>query len=328
MNPPTINQVVFDLLEATVTLYPANADGTPQLDCPIWTGAAAERLQARANWLREETHPSGAKHPHKHPLIAQYQVDIGRVWLVDAVLAPTGFAPDYTRTVLDVVWVNEDTQQWLRKTFYGVTIAGQEWNARDVESGLLEDQTFEARYYTADSGTLQAPIPPISNTLPYYVNYTDASGTLLLYAYDPGTRLFTAQADTNGRAVISCAGGFSIQFAADSQPVVATTGVASLAYRSPAVYRNANTYRQLGLAVNGGVFAGAPSPGVFPRLDFYYGPQRIATVTRAGIYEVDFDEESMPPVIPAGAFAILCGGSTVALIEAGSLSATNLQVTN
>ncbi|MDE2107413.1 MAG: hypothetical protein KGL39_60010, partial [Patescibacteria group bacterium] len=227
---PTTNQVVMNLLEATVTLYPANADGTPQLASPVWSGAAAERLQARGNWLRQETRPSGRAYPAKHPLVAQYQVDIGRVWVTDDVLAPTGFAADYTRCVLDVTWVNEDTQQWHRKTFYGVTIAGQEWNARDIESGLLEDQSFEAEYFVPDSGVLSSPsVPPISGNLPYYVQYTDASGSLLLYSYDPATNLFTAQADTNGRAVVGYTGGvFGIQFAADSQPVVATSP--SLAY--------------------------------------------------------------------------------------------------
>ena len=329
---PTINQVVMNLLEATVTLYPANADGTPQLDSPIWAGAAAEQLRAHAAWLREETKPSGAKYPRRHPLVAQHQIEIGRVWLLDSVLGPTGFTADYTGYVLDVTWVNEDTQQWHRKTFYGVTIADQEWSARDIESGLLEEQRFEAQYFTMASGTLAggATIPPVSATLPYTVQYTDATGTLLLYTYDPATKLFTAQADTNGRATIGyTSGAFAIQFSGDSLPVVATSGAPSLAYRSPAVYRNANTYRQQMLVVNGSVVSGVAPGGAanYPRLDFFYGAQRIATVTRAGVFEVDYDEASMPSVVPAGAFAILCSGSLVALIAPGSLSATQFQVT-
>ena len=71
---------------------------------------------------------------------------------------------------------------------------------------------------------------------------------------------------------------------------------------------------------------GVPGPARLPRLDFFYGAQRIATVTRDGVYEVDYEEASMPSEIPDGAFAILCSGATVALIEAGRLRATQFQV--
>jgi hypothetical protein len=325
---PTINQVVMNLLEATVTLYPAKADGSPQLDAPIWTGAAAERLQARANWLREDTRPSAAKYPRRHPLVAQYKLEIGRVWLLDSVISPNGYAPDHRQYVLDVVWVNEDTQQWHRKTFYGVTICDQEWQARDIESGLMEEQTFDAQYFVPSSG--DGTVPAINPTLPLWVQYTDASGaSLLLYNYDPDTKTFTAQADTGGRATIGySAGAFGIQFAGDSQPVVATSGTASQTYRSAAAYRSVNTYRQMMLIVNGGVFTGVAAPASLPRLDFYYGNQRVFTVTREGVYDLDFTEGS-PDSVPAGGFGITGGGGAlVAVALPGSLTATQFQVIN
>ena len=332
---PTINQVVFDLLEAEVTLYPANADGTPQLANPVWTGAPAERLTARAAWIKQETRPTGAKHPRHHPLIPQYQIEIGRVWLIDDALAPTGFESDYNQYVLDVVWTDADSGQWHRKTFYGVTISEQGWEARDVESGLMEDQQFDAKYYTASSGGIADTVPDISNALPYYVRYTDPNESVMLYTYDPATKRFTAVNLASLRATIGYeAGSFAIRFAPDFNVngngafvlVVSTTGSASLAYRIPAIYRNVNSYRQQALVVNGGIFTGVPNPNQGPRLDFFYGAQRIATVTRDGVYEVDYEEASMPSEIPDGAFAILCGGSLVALIEAGSLTATQFQV--
>ncbi len=47
--------ILFNLLEATATLYPANADGTPQLGSPIWLGADVENLRGAERWLKPIT---------------------------------------------------------------------------------------------------------------------------------------------------------------------------------------------------------------------------------------------------------------------------------
>ena len=155
-----------------------------------------------------------------------------------------------------MTWVDEDTQQWHRKTFYGVTISEQDWDARDIESGLMENQQFEAQYFVPDSGSTATP-PNISQSLPYWVQYVGTNEVVTLYTYDPASRSFTAQANTNGRAVIGYTNGaFGVQFAADDFPVMATSGPASLPYRSGAIYRNANTYRQSALLIAGGIFTG------------------------------------------------------------------------
>ena len=125
-----------------------------------------------------------------------------------------------------------------------------------------------------------------------------------------------------------------MQFAGDSGPVVSASTLASQLYRALPVYRNVNTYRQNALVVNGtngtegtneGICAQAPDPSDLPRLDFYYGNVRTATICRDGLYSVNFTEGE--PVGAVGAFSLFGGGgSLVGVLAAGNLTATQIQV--
>ena len=55
-----LNTIVLTLLEAVVTLYPANADGSPQLSSPLWLGVKTNGLAVRDRWITVETRPTGA----------------------------------------------------------------------------------------------------------------------------------------------------------------------------------------------------------------------------------------------------------------------------
>jgi len=319
--------ICLNLIEATVTLYPANADGSPQLGSPIWTGAAAENLRGTERWLKKQTTPSGARYPVNHPLVAQYEVNIGRLWVLALTAAGvTDWQAAYSQYVLDVAWVEEETQEWHRKTFYGVTISEHGWEARDVENGLMENQMFEAQYMVATSGG--APLPDvIPAPLPYRVVYQDVNGSVLLYTYDATTGLFTAQAATTGRATIANS-PFAIQFAGDTLPVVLAAGN-SLVYPYVAAYRSTNTYRQNALQVSNGIYAGSPAAGDLPRLDFYYGEQRVFAVTHSGVFEVDYIEGpcGRPPLGSTPGYGALGGGDAlVAVFTRGNVTATQIQV--
>ena len=322
MQPNTENTICLNLIEAVVTLYPANADGTPQLGAPIWCGCDAENLHASERWLKRETMASGVRYPKKHLFVPQFEISIGRLWVL-ASNQLAGWDTAYTNYVLDIVWVEEETQEWHRKTFYGVTLNERSWAAGDVERGLVENQIFDAQYMVPAGGG-GAPPAVIPATLPYRVVYTGADGiSVLLYTYDAATHLFTAVATTTGRAIITSP--FAVQFAGDAQPVLQVSATASLAYRTSAVYRNAVSYRQTALLAHG-IFAAAALPADLPRLDFYYGNNRLATVTRAGVYDVDFVEGSLSAV-PAGAFGLYGGGALVAVLAPGNLTAAQIEVT-
>ena len=319
--------VCLNLLEATVALYPANTDGTPQLDAPLFIGAPAENLHGFERWLKKETAPTGAKYPREHPLVPQYEVTIGRIWALpeDSVL---DWQADHAQYVLDVLWVEEETQAWHRKTFYGVTVNEHGWDAKDVENGLVENQSFKAQYMVPAGGTLAgdgsggASInpPPLPAVLPYRVFYNDANSSVLLYIYNPGTGNFTAVAATAGRATIANR-PLVIRFAGAPAPVV--TAEMALAYRNGGGYRNGNDYRAFTGMQTAGIFSEAAL--AWPQLDFYYGFARVATITPAGIFGADFIEDT--PVAAAGAFSLFSStGALVGVLARSNLTAKKIQV--
>lgn len=316
-----MEDLCLNLLEATVTLYPANADGSPQLTAPIFTGAAAENLRAWERWQKKTTTPTGAKYPKNHNLVPTYEVVIGRLWVV-----PETGAGDWQAAaghyVLDVLWIEEETRTWHRKTFYGVTVSEHSWEARDVEQGFQEAQGFEAEYMVPANGVNYASLPPLAATVPGRVYYVDAAGNRLLYTYANG--VFTAQDTTANRATITSA-PFAVTFAGQAQPVLAALTQPPLAYRSNVGYRNSNRYRQEGL-ICAGLFMQAPRPADLPRLDYYYGNQRFFSLTPAGLYCTDFREDN-PPAPPTESFVVAgVTNAVLALFGPTGLTAASLEI--
>jgi hypothetical protein len=246
-----MNTICLQLLEACITLYPANADGTPQLSNPIWSGAPAENLRLIERWLKKRTTPTGSLYQIGHPLVPVYELTIDRVWVLQLTASgPLGWNVDYEQYVLDMVWTDQETYQWHRKTLYGVTINERNWDARDVEHGFIEGQSFDGQYVVTSGGAPATQAPVISPTLPYLVYHTDGTQTILLYAYDPDTGLFTAQTDTTNLATITT-NPFSIQFApmeyddANSYQSGGSYGQNSAwAFGNSNAYQNGGTYGQ------------------------------------------------------------------------------------
>lgn len=56
------------------------------------------------------------------------------------------------RYVLDLVWVHEETLDWLRKTFRGVTVGGDRELAGTAEGPMEDAQVFLAESLTVSSG--------------------------------------------------------------------------------------------------------------------------------------------------------------------------------
>jgi hypothetical protein len=256
-----VNFVALTLLEATVTLYPANVDDSPIVSAPIFTGAQAENLQVVDQWIKLETRPSGAKYPKRHPLIPQYEISLGRVWAFQWA-DKAGFQPANQRYVLDVTWTDEDAGDWHRETYYGVTISRRSRHSRNIDEGFQDDQVFEAEYVAMAGGG--GVIPPLSGVLPKTVRYISATENLVLYNYSDTTHDFTEASAgvSTGRATLGYApnhtGRFTIAFA--GQPKEALSVEADATFKT------------------GKLVQGAPVPANLPRLDFMIGSERVATL--------------------------------------------------
>lgn len=226
------NAIVLNLIEAQVTLYTTAADGL-SLGSALWSGQVAERLTVREQWVVLETRPSGAAYPNKHPLVPQYEISIDRVWALP-LSNLTGFSPTNQTYVLEVIWTEEDSQQWHRRTFYGVTIASRSFGAQNIESEFVDGQEFAAQYFVADAGAPgEPPSPLVAMPLVVFWSGPDAPSGVALYTYAPsGGASFTLVpgATTAGRATIatdeSSGGALSIQFDGGPSglpPVLVTT---------------------------------------------------------------------------------------------------------
>ncbi len=271
-----INRFALTLLEATLTLYPANADGSPRVNEAVWSGACADNLRVREQWLHRETRPTGARHPRRHPLVPQFEISIDRVWALP-LSQPGGFLATHEKFVLDVVWIDEDSGRWHRQTYYGVTISERSQVSRDTDTGFSDNQVFNAEYRDEPTGGTGTP-PAVGADLPYLVKWVSRDETVDLYSYNTSTHVFTALASTTSRATIAN-NPFTITFAGDGAPMVDlnTSGVLSAV----------------------AFIEGMPTDGDLPRLDFFRGQSRIASVSRNGrVFAHRFHQ--LPPRLEAG----------------------------
>ena len=185
----------------------------------------AEKLSVRERWLVVQTRPTGAAYPVNHPLVPTYEISIDRVWALP-LSNLIGFQPGAGNYVLQVVWTDEDSGNWHRRTFYGVTISARSFAPQSIESEFVDGQEFAAQYFVADAGQAwTSPIPAPAAAI--YWNGPD--GYFPLYNYDPVNGFVLADppspgsgAANVGRATIA-ADGSSITFDGASAPVLATT---------------------------------------------------------------------------------------------------------
>jgi hypothetical protein len=308
MNPFTLT-----LLEATVTLYPADGTGAPVVGSPIWTGVAVENLSIKEKWLTTETRPTGALYPRKHPLVQQYAINLGRVWALNAVTglgvqdAQFGFG----KYVLDILWTDEDTQNWKRLTLYNVTISEHNLASRAIDEGFTDDQSFDAESLFEDGGLSGTTPPAISLEVPYTVVYVTAYGSVNLYRYDPATQIFTEAVTgiTSGRATLAYvptdrSGAFNVNFSGPGTVMhVSSDGVSHA----------------------GNLIQGTPNTTKVPRLDFYYGSVRAASITAAGeLFAFQFADGT--PTAGTGKFQIFAGGALALTMAAPGVTADGYAV--
>lgn len=319
----TLDTTVFSLIEATVSLYPASASGAPWILGPIFSGLPAETLSRRERWVKSETRPTGAQYPVKHPLVQQYEISIGRVWgFQNADMS--GFATANGLYVLDIVWVDAVTGNWHRETYYNVTISERSQTPPNIEQGFMDDQVFDAEYVVRSGGL--GTVPAISSSLPMTVKWVgpDYPGGLPLYNYDPTANTFaeTVAGISANRAGIAYnpAGGLTVDGAItvdDDEVTVDVDEVFAIVFSgsdSAAMTVDIND----GLDVTG-LETQAPDTSINPRLDFYIGSVRVASLGADGtLYATSF---SNGPVAAAGQFQLFVGSTLAVTIAASGVAA-------
>ena len=282
--------IVLNLIEAQVTLYQAQADGTPGQ--AIWSGQVAEGLQVRERWLVVQTRPTGAPYPVNHPLVPTYEIAIDRVWALP-LSSLIGFQPGTGNYVLQIVWTDEDSGNWHRRTFYGVTISARSFAPHSIETEFVDGQEFAAQYFVADTGsawTTPGEVPAPAAVV--YWSGPDAPSGVALYNYDALNGFVLADgASASGRATIA-ADGSSIIFDGATAPVLATTAT--------------------GVMV-GELYDSYPTSQ--PQLVFCFGSQQpLAVVSTTGFWCRLLSDAPAGGALPDGAFVLQYQGQAVASI--------------
>lgn len=282
-----LNTILLNLLEAQVTLYATNANGS--LGAAIWSGQVAERLSVRERWLTVETRPTGAAYPVNHPLVPQYEISIDRVWALP-LSQLAGFQPTSQNYILEVIWTEDETRQWHRRMFYGVTIAERSFASQAIETEFLDGQEFAAQYFLADGGTAEDQ-PSAVVAVPRLVYWSGPDGYRVLYNYDDTNGFVLADgANTSGRATIAHDGS-SILFDGTAAPVLATLAT--------------------GITVTG---LHDTIPTDLPQLMFYYGTSLLAVVSKGGFWARVIEDGTLPGTT---GFQLQYQGATVAEIVPG-----------
>lgn len=272
------DKILLTLHEATLTLYPAAADGSPITTSPLWMGACESSLRIAERWSVVNTRPTASKHQRHHPLSPTYEISISRQWVLKYPLL-VDFQATRRQYVLDIVWREEDTGDWHRNVFYGVTIRDRSRDSRAPDEAFEDGQTFDAEYFIPTSGMAPTAVPGISSSLPFVIRWRGSEGMLDLYTYDPGTQVFTeiSAGAAATRAEIEyvpdrATGELQIIFAGDIDP---TLKVDADGMTVPAVLQQ------------------VPSDDILPRLEFFYGNRRIATLGQVGLFVFNVNDSGL-----------------------------------
>ncbi|HEY1171045.1 MAG TPA: hypothetical protein VGH19_06700 [Verrucomicrobiae bacterium] len=286
------NSVVFTLLEAKVALYRLDAEGQPLLAYPVWRLSSAERLQMVQTPIEVETWPTGRENPHVRLTGMRHDIDIGRVWELNR-SQPLDLPLDLDgRYVLVIGWTEEGKRPvWHSKTYYGVTEKRREIDQRAERGALKPDNGFhfraESMVPNGGAGIFNFPEPTLP---PLYVQWVNGSESLRLFEYNPTTKTFSESQTglATGRASIGNA-PFNVQIQSTQAWWVAD-----------GVLTCHDLVEDAGIA-----------PSEKPRLEFWRGTRRLATVGKAGLVRV-FELTEATPSASASKFQFLAAGSTLA----------------
>ena len=285
-----LNTILLNLLEAKVTLYAPAPGGA--LGPALWSGQQAERLTVAERWLTVETRPTGGRYPAQHPLVPQYDISIERVWALP-VANLAGFMPGASTYVLDVLWTEEETGQWHRRTFYGVTINSRSFAPQSIESEFVDGQSFQSQYFTVATGSAATPVP-VPPAIAWRVVWRSAAdGDLALYNFTDAGYTEAVPGNAATRAVIAADGG-SIRFAGSSVDVLTATadGVTVAALHDAAA-------------------------DALPCLRFYAGPALLATLTAGGLWARNLRDGA----VPGDGFKFKAGDVVAGAINAAAAAA-------
>lgn len=282
----------FTIHQAEFALYLAD-DNFNAGTASLFLGGCLEDLSPESEFV-----PHRLEH-HGEPIARTIHVDerhkftVKNIWSLQR---ETNFIPMPLRNqqyAFVVVWFNEENRTWAKRIYLGVTADGQKL---PTESEVVKHQVpFTASFMDEESGL--GAKPNLSAVLTGKIFYVTGNERTLLYRYDFETDMYAVVNASllQGRAEIVTD---ATQFRIDINAVPALKAT--------------STELQVGeLTAIGGTFLLGT---VYPRLELWRGPKRMASLSGAGELAVpDITERDDEPDVLHG-FRIPVNGSWVATI--------------
>jgi hypothetical protein len=171
----------FVIEEADIAFY---KEGTTE---QYWLGGCAQTLRLRKELTEFLSEVPGARYGRTFHVNEAHSIEIENVWLMknDAVPFLMPEIPRNQRLTMVIVWLDEETGFWTKRTYYGVTAREQ-----IVSGGPMQNLTLRAEYYVAESGEGEFSLDPTSGAMA--VLYVDGESRIALYSY--AAEVFTALA--------------------------------------------------------------------------------------------------------------------------------------
>ena len=289
-------RAAFTIWEAEFAIY-HEQDGD-YIDPAIYAGGCAEKIEVSRKYERIPIRRPGSKFAQQYPHDESHEVHIQNVWTWD-----DGMMPDWgrwERYVLVVRWFDRDTGAWAKLTWYGVTLPEDKLDGVD---GIMQDLPLAAEQRTTILSGLNSPPDLEPQPLVYEVWYVASSERRKLYVYD-GVSSFVVVDPTllSGRASITAVGD-ALQFSIAST-LAMTASPSSL---SVAEILGIQTFVD-----------------EFPKLEFWSGKRRLASLGYDGVLAVPDIFEASAPLGNPGGMTIRLNGQWLFTLGRNGMTAPEL----
>ncbi|GEM_PF-5957054 len=286
---PALNQAAFIVLEAELAFYISTAGDEPVGEA--YLGGVADRLIIEDEFKERQVQTHGVAYGGQYHEDEQHLIELENVWMWDWNSTDPRM-PQITRNqrlIMVAVWYDNDTRAWAKRTFYGVTAFHQR-----IPGDAKQILRFHAERFTPAQGYGDKPdLLPADYGI---VRYRDGSTTSDVYFYDPQSHLYTPTGGVPYAVFTRNATTFSIAI----NEVLALRAV-----------------NGTGLHVVTLTAAGATYGSGRPRIEFYSGGTRMASLTEEGELIVpDVTEQDTAPA-GTGFDFYDTGGHWLASLRAG-----------
>lgn len=282
----------FTIHQAEFALYLAD-DNFNAGTASVFLGGCLEDLSPESEFVSHRLEGHGEPIARTTHVDERHKFTVKNIWSLQR---GTNFVPMPQRNqqyAFVVVWFDEETKTWAKRIYLGVTADGQKL---PTENEVIKHQVpFTAGFMDEDSGL--GAKPNLSAVLTGKIFYVTGNERTQLYRYDFQTNLYSSVNPVlfPGRAeIVTDATQFRIDINA-----------------TPALKATSTELQVEELTAIGGTFLLGV---VYPRLEWWRGPKRMASLSGAGELAVpDVSEVDVDPAVENG-FKIPVNGSWVATI--------------